>query len=32
MALDNWVADKLSDILGFREKALSGYVLALGMC
>lgn len=29
MALDNWVADKLSDILGFREKSLSSYVLAL---
>lgn len=31
MALDNWVADKLSDILGFREKAMSSFVVALGM-
>lgn len=31
MSLDNWVSDKLSDILGFREKSLSSYVLALGM-
>lgn len=31
MALDNWVSDKLYEILGYREKSLSTYVIALGM-